>query len=137
MLAANEEIEAAEQTDFLPTEAQEQMRVFAWIDARLTEYPALRWAFHPPNGELRDIGTAVKLKGMGARAGVPDILIPARSGAYAGCAIELKRADGSNKATVEQREWIGHLTFDGWYAQVAYGATDAIDEIKRYLGVYI
>ncbi len=136
MLAANEEIGAAEQTDFLPTEAQEQMRVFAWIDAHLTEYPALRWAFHPPNGELRDIGTAVKLKGMGARAGVPDILIPAQCGAYAGCAIELKRIDHSSKATAEQREWIAHLHYDGWYAQVCYGAAAAIDEIRRYLGVY-
>lgn len=136
MLAENDELSAAEQTDFIPTEAQEQMRLFGWIDAHLIEYPQLQFAFHVPNGEYRDKATAGKLKSMGVRGGVPDILILARSGEYAGCAIELKRSDKSNRPTPEQRTWVEHLTFEGWYAQVCYGATEAIAEIQRYLGVY-
>lgn len=137
MLAENDELSADEQTDFIPTEAQEQMRLFGWIDAHRNKYPQLQCAFHVPNGEYRDKATAGKLKSMGVRGGVPDILILARSGEYAGCAIELKRSDKSNRPTPEQWAWINHLAFEGWYAQVCYGATEAIAEIQRYLNAEI
>ena len=41
----------------------------------LNEDPAVWTFFHCPNGELRDKRTAAKLKAMGVRAGVPDIII--------------------------------------------------------------
>jgi hypothetical protein len=48
------------------------------------------WRFtHPANGELRDKATAGKLKGMGVRAGVPDLCFWSPTGL--GHFLELKR----------------------------------------------
>lgn len=51
----------------VPTEAQEQAFLFDWIDANIGNYPPLRWAFHPANGEYRHPATAARLKTMGVR----------------------------------------------------------------------
>jgi hypothetical protein len=50
--------------------------------------PEWQW-FHPGTGELRDLKTAVKLKQMGLKPGLPDIALISPSGLFHG--IELKR----------------------------------------------
>ena len=135
MLAENPDIAANEAPDFVPTEAQEQMRLFAWIDANTEQYPALRWAFHVPNGEYRDKATGGRLKAMGVRRGVPDVWLPISGHGFIGLEIELKRSDQSNKTTPEQDEWMAWLTEQGWHAQVCYGAASAIELMKWYLGI--
>jgi VRR-NUC domain len=50
--------------------------------------PEWQW-FHPGSGELRDIKTAVKLKRMGLKAGLPDIALIGPTGIFH--ALELKR----------------------------------------------
>jgi len=135
MLAENPDIAANEAPDFVPTEAQEQMRLFAWIDANMEQYPALRWAFHVPNGEYRDKATGGRLKAMGVRRGVPDVLMPVERQGFRGLAIELKRSDKSNHATTEQVEWVAHFHHQLWAVEICYGAQSAIDTIKWYLEI--
>jgi hypothetical protein len=124
-----------------PTEATEQMALFAWMAANEHIYPALRWAFHPANGEYRHPATAGRLKAMGVRPGVPDVLLPFHAydagvdRLYTGLAIELKRSDHSNHATPEQEEWLSWLDSQDWRCVVCYGAQEAIKVIRGYLEV--
>lgn len=135
MLAENPEVKANEQGATAPTEAQEQIRLIAWVDANMHICPQLRWLFHPANGEYRHPATAGRLKAMGVRPGVPDIILPVNSKGYVGMAIELKRSDGSNKATAGQSEWLHFLRREGWQTHVCYGAAEAIAAIKQYMGM--
>ena len=124
-----------------PTEAQEQAFLFDWIDANSSRVFALKWAFHSANGEYRHPATAAKLKTMGVRPGVPDILLPYHvydagvDKLYTGLAIELKRSDRSNKPTPEQEQWLLWLDSQDWRCVVCYGAQEAIGVICEYLGM--
>ena len=125
----------------VPTEAQEQAFLFDWIDANSSRVFALKWAFHPANGEYRLPATAARLKQMGVRPGVPDILLPYHvydagvDKLYTGLAIELKRSDHSNKPTPEQEQWLLWLDSQDWRCVVCYGAQEAIGVICEYLGM--
>ena len=122
-----------------PTEAQEQAFLFDWIDANSSRVFALKWAFHSANGEYRHPATAARLKTMGVRPGVPDILLPYHvydagvDKLYTGLAIELKRSDHSNKPTPEQEQWLLWLDSQDWRCVVCYGAQEAIKVIREYL----
>jgi hypothetical protein len=68
--------------------------VIAWAAYAQRKYPELELLFHVPNGEARDPRTAAKLKWLGVRPGVPDLLLPMPRGPYAGLALEMKRRRG-------------------------------------------
>ena len=88
-----------------------------------------------PNGGYRPMTTAAMLKAEGVKAGYPDILLDVARGPYHGLRIELKRADHSNRPTDAQRDWIDRLRQYGYQAVICYGAQEAIDVIKAYLGI--
>ena len=118
---------------FLPTEADEQRVLAAWLDAM-----GILWA-HPPNsgyraGLNRDAQVAsiagARLKRLGVKAGLPDILIfqvpPAEDYASVrGVAIELKRREGG-AVSDEHKAWLKDLRDVGWLTRVCLGAADAI-----------
>ena len=105
------------------SEEQEQVVLASWLDAR-----GLLWC-HVPNGGQRSKATGSRLKRMGVKAGVPDILIFGRLN----IAIELKRADGALSDVSEAQEWwLEQLEARGWVTMVGYGATDAIAKLSRY-----
>ena len=102
-----------------PSEAQIHEAVFSWLDNVVAGHEqGTGFIFHTPNGEYRPKGTAVKLAGMGVRAGVPDILWPwprfTTRGHFQGLALELKRAKGT--PTPEQDTWLRHYAASGWRA---------------------
>jgi hypothetical protein len=72
-----------------------------------------------------------KLKKTGLKAGVPDLFIPIPSGKYHGMFIELKTSKG--KLTSEQKEWIGKLSSNGYFAICCYSIDDALKQISYYL----
>ena len=115
----------APQNTHEPTETQEAIALADWLDAR-----ALVW-LHVPSEGRRDAGTAAILRRMGARAGVPDVLIIS-PGAHAprGCWIELKRRSGG-RVSPAQAAWHSRLLELGWAGGVAYGARDAIALLTR------
>ena len=86
--------------------------------------PEFEWFFHVPNGGSRHPREAVKLKHMGVRPGVPDILLPVAKQGYYGLAIELK--SGKNKPTEHQLKWIEYLRSQNWYVTVCYSWEDAL-----------
>ena len=109
----------------LPTEDEEQRTVADWLDAH-----GVLW-FHVPNGGFRHIATAMRLKKLGLKAGVPDIIIVDRPGMvengklYVGAAIEMKRRRGG-MVSPEQNEWLLSLEQRGWKCKVAKGSDEAI-----------
>jgi hypothetical protein len=113
------------------SETSEQIALFDWIDRVTPREPRLALAFHVPNGEYRTKGAAGRLKAMGVRAGVPDVLLPVASRGYIGLAIELKVPGG--RATSDQLTWLGRLTAAGWYAAPYVGWTAAALAICWYL----
>ncbi len=109
--------------------------------AQIGKRPDLSLLFHPPNGGKMPAGSAGKLKGMGMRKGVPDLLLPVgRLGGidaaaerieYAGLALELKSADGYLRPT--QAWWLKQLKKRDWAIAVARSVEGAIEVLERYL----
>lgn len=116
-----------------PTESAEQIEFFNWVAKNINpKYQKLIW--HNPNGGVRHIATAVRLKREGVRAGVPDITIATARGGYHGAYFELKRVSGS-KVSPEQQDYIEALTAEGYYCKIVRGHEELIEETKYYLSL--
>ncbi len=116
-----------------PTEDAEQTTVVAWL-----EIFGIRF-FHVPNGEARTAKTdrrgnryspaGQRLKKLGAKPGVPDIVIidpPPRYPDSPGTVVEMKRTKGS-KTTDDQKQWLADFGERGWQTAICKGADVAID----------
>lgn len=113
------------------TEDQEQEKVFTWAQYAASGTPELALLYHVPNGGSRNRVEAAKLKRMGVKPGVPDMVLPVPRGGYAGLYIELKV--GKNRPTKNQNEWLLNLTLQGYLAEVCYGGDEAIEKIREFL----
>lgn len=89
--------------------------------------------FHVPNGGMFPVQYRVKLKKIGLKSGVPDLLIITNceqasnktySGYihYNGIALELKA--GKNKTSPEQDKWHEIFRQHGWLVAVVYSIED-------------
>lgn len=116
----------------LPSEHVEQVRLFQWAHYARSTHPELRLLFAIPNGGARHKAVAGKLRAAGVRRGVPDLALPVARGLWHGLFIELKRQHGG-VLSVEQREWLAHLTAAGYRATCCRGWEAARDEIENYL----
>ena len=107
------------------SEAIEQQWLCQWLDEKGIFY------CHVPNGEVRDWATARKLKRMGVKPGIPDILIfdPPPRLPHIATAIEMKAIDGK-PPTKDQAEILALLAKRNWYPCVAYGHREAIDYLE-------
>jgi hypothetical protein len=99
-------------------EQQIQRAVFEHLALRGA--PAM-FAFHPANGGWRSRVEAAILKGMGVKAGVPDIIAIKDARCYA---LELKASGG--RLTPVQRGAHTALVAAGAEVEVAYGLDDAL-----------
>lgn len=108
-----------------------QRACIKWADLESGRYPLLRRLIHVPNGGKRSKGEAGKMKAMGVKKGVPDLVLPFRSGIYSGLAIEVK-APGE-KTTLEQDEWLADFDGDGYLTGVVYSLDEFIAKAKRFL----
>lgn len=109
-----------------------QAALFCQANLHLHQYPDLKWLFHIQNASANR-----SAKVVGVKAGVPDICLPVRRGAYSGLWIELKRPIGLAKkagiASADQLEWIDHLRLEGYAAMICFGWEAAWINIVRYL----
>jgi len=110
--------------------------VVDWADRQAATEPALELLFHVPNGGSRHPAEAKKLRQMGTRQGVPDLLLPhampdGNGGASWGLALELKSPSG--RLRDKQKWWIGRLREQSWAIGVAWSFDEAIHVIQRYL----
>lgn len=108
-----------------------QISCFAWIELMRPSHPILEWIIHVPNGGKRPRGAAGKLKAMGVKPGVLDILLPLPYNGWSGLAIELKV--GSNKTTEQQDDWLDVLQASGYYIAVCYTLEAFIGHVTRFL----
>lgn len=84
----------------------------------LAYLPAAKWVFAIPNGGLRNMQVAIKLKAEGAKRGVWDIFVPVARGGHHGLFIEMKF--GKNKLTAEQTEFRQFVEEQGYCCKVFY-----------------
>jgi hypothetical protein len=85
------------------------------------------FAFHPANGGWRSRVEGAILKGMGVKAGVPDIIAIKNGQCYA---LELKAPDG--RLTPVQRDAHAALAAAGATVAVAYGLDDALARLEAW-----
>lgn len=88
---------------------------------------------HIPNEGKRSAAYGARMKRLGLAKGFPDLFIPLALSGFHGLMIELKR-NRTKKATSAQKDWITYLNAQGYRAAVCYGAEEAIEEIKNYIG---
>lgn len=93
-------------------------------------YPETIW-FHVPNGGARSKGEAGKMKGLGTKPGVSDILILETRGEYKGFCLELKVKKG--KVSPDQYIFLYAMSERGFKTVVAYNYDVATEEIRKYL----
>jgi hypothetical protein len=102
------------------------------IQRAVFEHLAIRaastvFAFHPANGGWRSRVEAAILKGMGVKAGVPDIIAIKDARCYA---LELKASGG--RLTPVQRDAHAALVAAGAEVAVAYGLDDALGQLEAW-----
>lgn len=112
----------------MPTEQDHQRWLAQWLDNVVGK----RGYCHVPNGGWRSPVEAAIMKGLGVKAGVPDMLIfapPPRRPELRGVAVELKRPGG--RLTADQASWIDELKCWGWEAFVAFGWDEARERLEE------
>jgi len=124
-----------------PTEREESMKIMAWARLMVStgQEPRLRLLRCGFEGLRLSMGVRMQVKRQSIATGWPDLFlaVPRMVGfccpAY-GLFIELKRVKGGT-VSAEQARMIGDLNSLGYKAIVCRGADNAINEIKRYLGM--
>jgi hypothetical protein len=115
-----------------PTEHSEAVALAAWMRLRNIFF------FHCPSEGKRSYALASYLRAEGMVPGVPDYAIlshPAHpsdaefDGITPPIFLELKRLGG--KLSPSQEGFLAHLQREGYQTIVAYGATDAIDQLMK------
>lgn len=119
------------------SEDAHQVALFMKAAQNFDKYPELKLMFAIPNGGFRNKSEAARLKAMGVKRGVPDILLPVKRSLWSGLFVELKRpaAPGKREGTTsdEQDDWIDDLKAQGFGAMVCVGYEMAWNTIIAYL----
>lgn len=112
----------------IPKEEQDQQAL-----AELLDSLRLLWC-HVPNEGKRKPQYQAKLKRLGLKSGVPDVIIfdpPPNCHNAKGAAMELKRVKGG-KLSSNQESWLAELKNNGWKTAVCKGLDEAINKLKEW-----
>lgn len=115
------------------TEAEEQKALIQWAKFQEKKYSELKMLMHVPNEGKRSPRYGAELKRLGLQAGFPDLALFVPRNGKAALFIEMKV--GRNKCTDNQKKWIKALIGQGYEVKVCYSCEEAIQIIKRYLGI--
>lgn len=113
-----------------PSESEEQKALVKWWSFQFPQYDNL--LFHIPNGGLRNIKTAARLKSEGVKPGVADMFLAMPNGQYHGMFIEMKRIRG-NGQTELQRMFQNAVESQGYRYLLAKGWMQAKTGIMEYI----
>jgi len=113
------------------SEHEEQTYLFELLN--LIHEPMLDWIFAIPNGGLRNVVVATKMKAEGVKAGVWDIFVPFPTVWHHGLFIEMKW--GSNKLTKTQKTFKDHIREHGYATAICYNGEEAFNVIMEYAGL--
>jgi len=108
---------------------KEDQLTIAVADYLRLQYPKVLFT-HIANERQTSPQRGAKLKRMGVKAGMPDLLIFER-GTYSGLAIELKIKP--NRPTENQERCLDFLAMCGWQCHVCYDFDEAKKIIDNYL----
>lgn len=116
----------------LASESEEQQALIKWWRS---QYPNLSMLlFHIPNGGLRNIKTAARLKSEGVVAGVADLFLAIPASGYHGHFIEMKNRRG--KQSEAQKKFGNEVQKQGYLYSICYSWKEAADLISSYLKEY-
>ncbi len=93
--------------------------------------PALQWLHSIPNGGLRDIRTAARMKAEGLKPGIADIFLPWPIEGMHGLYIELKKSNG--KSSDDQLAFQTYCLSVGYLHTFAFGWRQGANLIESYL----
>lgn len=108
-----------------------QIACFQWVDMMSAQHPILAWMVHVPNGGKRTKAEAGRLKAMGVKSGVLDVLLPRPYRGWPGLAIELKSAAG--RLSRDQSAWLAAFKEDGCVTAVCRTLDEFIAAVTIYL----
>jgi len=111
---------------YLKGEDQLQRAVMNYIEM---QYPGTIYT-HPMNEGKRTPFEQYKMKYLGAKPGIPDLLIFTPNANRGGLAIELKYK--YNKPTPNQKKWLKWLENCNWAINWHNNFDDCIDTINKY-----
>lgn len=106
-----------------------QREVLQWL--RVAHRKVYDCTIHVPNGGRRNLREAARLKTLGVRAGVPDLLCFWPAPSYRGAALELKAPKGRTRPG--QLDWLARLADLGWRV----GVTRSFDEARAFFEEYL
>jgi hypothetical protein len=113
----------------LPSEHDEQVALCHWLDLHDIVY------FAVPNGGIRNVVTATRLKAEGVKRGVPDLIVLLPNGINV--ALEMKARE-SGRILKEQQQWLDFFSSrPGWRSVVAHGAQEAIKALDELASVAV
>ena len=110
-------------------EHQEQVALIQWLRLQHPKHTKCLWAI--PNGGVRNIGTAIKLKREGVVPGVSDLFLMIPNNTKHGLFLERKAKSG--KLTTEQTDFLSLAESMGYEAIVADSDEEGKEIIKKYL----
>lgn len=114
-------------------EHKTQKSLIKWVNVMKFNHAELDLLFAVPNGGWRSKASAGKIKAEGAKAGVPDLVLPVARHGYHGLFIELKTEAGVLSS--KQEIWINKLQGEGYLCAVPFGLNEAIGVLESYLGI--
>ena len=89
-------------------------------------------AYAVPNGRTSML-EGLKYKRLGAKAGVPDVVVDFPVAPHHGLRIEFKRREGGIVSEAQQA-WLDNLNARGYVACVAKGWEEGAAIVEKYLG---
>ena len=90
------------------------------------------FVFAIPNGGLRNVVVAKKMKAEGVKPGVPDLFFTLARGGYHGLFIEMKRIKGGSTSK-DQKDKIERLRNCGYKVDICKGFDEAKKSILEYV----
>lgn len=113
----------------IPTEQTEQQIFMKWLWKAHSDVYEMAYAV--PNGRTSML-EGLKYKRLGAKAGVPDVVVDFPVSPYHGLRIEFKRREGGIVSEA-QTAWLENLNKRGYLAVVARGFDEARIMVEKYL----
>jgi len=106
-----------------------QMAFMRWVQL---QYPKLRdFIFHIPNGGKMSVITGSRLKAMGVKSGVADVLFMFKTPDFGGLWLEFKTPKGRQSDTQKVFEELAHIAHYDY--QLVRTFDEATEAFKRYL----